>query len=45
MEEEVLSRVQVLSREEFAALKGDYPHRHQVINSLGYIPYCNAHVR
>ena len=44
MEEEVLSRVQVLSREEFAALKGDYPHRHQVINSLGYIPYCKAEV-
>lgn len=37
-------QVQVLSREEFAALKGEYPHRHQLINNLEYIPYCRVEV-
>lgn len=37
-------QVQVLSREEFATLKGEYPHRHQLINNLEYIPYCRVEV-
>ena len=37
-------QVQILSQEEFAALKGEYPHKRQFINSLEYIPYCKVEV-
>ena len=37
-------QVQILSREEFAALKGEYPYKRQFINSLEYIPYCKVEV-
>lgn len=37
-------QVQILNREEFAALEGEFPHRHQLINNLNYIPYCKVEV-